>query len=589
VLTPDFRNDRQISICLSYEDGAACLSKQQTVCARAGANRITLNNARAKTLLADLFLTVVVAVQASSQTMSANPEAGSEACSTCHSQIYSSYSKTVMANASGLAGDGLITGEFKHKKSGVFYRVYQQNDRAWISYEREKESEFRGQRELLYFIGSGVKGRSYLFSVQGFLFETPINWYAQEHRWNMTPAYTEAREIPMNLPSYVDCLNCHSSGLQPPIEGTDSKFPGKPFLHAGITCERCHGVGEGHLQGNGPIVNPAKLAVERRDAICLECHFEGTVAVEQPGKRLYQFQPGDRLSDYIHYFLLTGTPPQKVQALSQVEALSLSACKRKAGDRMWCVSCHDPHKEPGVAEKVGYYRAKCLNCHGEAFGAKHHPDKPDCTQCHMPGLPNAAVAHTQSTDHRILRYPNGFQLPSPVAEPNVVSFPASALPQSTTRDFALVWASLAQRGIEGASRHAEQYLRMAVKERPDDPKLLSALGFIDQQGGREKEARELYERALKLDPLSSEAATNLGTLEARTGNLRRAVELWQRAFDRVPYRSAIGMDLAMAFCAAGQKEEARRYVLRVLDFNPDFTNAKRLLAHLNADPVRCKP
>ena len=544
---------------------------------------------RAKTLLAYLFSTVVLAFQASAQTVSANPEAGSEACSTCHSEIYGSYKKTVMARASGVAVDGLIAGEFKHKKSGVLYRVYEQNDRAWISYEREKESEFRGQRELLYFIGSGVKGRSYLFTVQGFLFETPINWYSQEHRWNMTPAYTDAREIPMNLPSYVDCLNCHTSGLQPPVEGTDSKFPGKPFLHGGITCERCHGVGEGHLEGKGPIVNPGRLAAERRDAICIECHFEGTVAVEQPGKRLYRFQPGDRLSDYIHYFLLLGTPSEKIQALSQVEALSLSVCKRKSGDKMWCVSCHDPHKEPSAAEKVGYYRGKCLNCHGERFGTKHHPDKPDCTQCHMPALPNEAVAHTESTDHRILRHPNGFQLSSTVAEPHVVSFPASATPQTTTRDLALVWESLAQRGIEGASRQAEQYLRKAVGERPDDPKLLSALGFIDQERGREKEARELYEHALKLDPLSNDAATNLGTLEARAGNLRRAVELWQGAFDRVPHRSAIGMDLSMAFCAAGQMEEARRYVLRVLDFNPDFTNAKRLLAHLNADPVKCKP
>ena len=56
----------------------------------------------AETLLADLFLTVVLAVQASSQTVSANPEAGSEACSTCHSEIYSSYRKTVMANATAL-------------------------------------------------------------------------------------------------------------------------------------------------------------------------------------------------------------------------------------------------------------------------------------------------------------------------------------------------------------------------------------------------------------------------------------------------------------------------------------------------------
>ena len=72
-----------------------------------------------------------------------------------------------MARASGLAADGLITGEFSHKQSGVRYRLYQQDDRTWMSYEREKESGFRGQRELLYFIGSGVKGRSYLFSVQG--------------------------------------------------------------------------------------------------------------------------------------------------------------------------------------------------------------------------------------------------------------------------------------------------------------------------------------------------------------------------------------------------------------------------------------
>ena len=200
----------------------------------------------------------------------------------------------------------------------------------------------------------------------------------------------------------------------------------------------------------------------------------------------YQFQPGDRLSDYIHYFLLAGTPAKKIQALSQVEALSLSVCKRKSGDKMWCVSCHDPHKEPSVAEKVGYYRGKCLTCHGAAFGAKHHADKPDCTQCHMPTLPNEAVAHTESTDHRILRYPNGFQLPEHYAEPRVVSFPASAMSQTTTRDFALVWESLAQRGIEGASRHAEQYLRTAVKERPNDPKLLSALGFIEQERGREK-------------------------------------------------------------------------------------------------------
>jgi tetratricopeptide (TPR) repeat protein len=537
---------------------------------------------------------------------------GSEACAGCHSEIYKFYSKTVMANASGLARDAVIAGDFNHKPSGVHYRVYEQDGRVWLSYEREEEG-LRGQRELLYFIGSGRKGRTYLFSEQGFLFEIPINWYSQEGRWEMTPAYSQAREIPMNLPAFMDCMNCHSSGLQAPAPGTNSQFFGQPFAHGGITCQRCHGAGQGHGQGKGTggeasrvhsagvdsslgddsIVNPAKLPAERRDAICMECHFEGTVAVPQAGKQVYQFQPGDRLEDFIHYFLLSGNAPQKPEALSQFEALSLSACKRKSGDKMWCGSCHDPHAEPEAGEKAAYYRNKCLACHGEAFAAKHHGDKPDCTRCHMPSLPSKDVAHTEGTDHRIQKYPNVPPLPrlevrgTPGAP--LVSFPEKDAGLATTRDFALGWETLAQRNVEGAANQAEFYLRKAEKEQPDDPVLLSALGFVEQRHGHEKEARELYERALKIDPRSNDAATNLGVLEARSGNLRRAVELWQGAFARVPERSAIGMNLAMVFCAAGQKEESLQFVQRVLEFNPDYMKAKQLRAHMNEDPVQCKP
>jgi hypothetical protein len=522
---------------------------------------------------------------------------GSEACSGCHAEIYKSYMKTVMARASGAASGALISGEFLHKQSGVRYRVYTQDGRAWMSYERASE-KFRAQRELLYFIGSGVKGRSYLFSDQGFLFQAPINSYSQERRWNMTPAYTEALEIPLNLPAFPDCLNCHSSGLQPPVPGTENKFAGKPFLHDGITCQRCHGSGDGHGADKGSIVNPAKLPAERRDAICMECHFEGAVAAEQPGRHLYQFQPGERFSDYIHYFLLSGNEPQKAEALSQVEALSLSECKRRSGDKMWCGSCHDPHKEPEAAGKATYYRGKCLACHGEEFAAKHHADKPDCTKCHMPALPSKDLAHTEATDHRIRRDPNAPPLPQlqvrgPEGAP-LVSFPENASAFATTRDFGLAWETLALRNAEGAPQRAEKYLKKAVKERENDPVLLSALGFVEQQHGNEKEARELYERSLKLDPLNNDplnndAAVNLGVLLARSGDLRRAVELWQGAFAKAPYRSTTGINLAMAFCVAGQVEEARKYVGRVLEFNPDSGKGKLLLEHMKEQPVQCRP
>jgi hypothetical protein len=190
---------------------------------------------------------------------------GSEECTRCHGEIAKSYENTGMAAASGSASEAVTPGTFEHKPSNVHYRVYGQGGTVWMSFEREGKDAIRGQRELLYFLGSGRKTRSYLFSDQGFLFQAPINWYSQERRWNMTPGYSEAQGIPMNLPSRQSCLTCHASGLRAPLPGTENKYAGKPFLHAGITCERCHGTGEAHLQGKGPMVNPATLPPERRD------------------------------------------------------------------------------------------------------------------------------------------------------------------------------------------------------------------------------------------------------------------------------------------------------------------------------------
>jgi len=48
--------------------------------------------------------------------------------------------------------------------------------------------------------------------------------------------------------------------------------------------------------------------------------------------------------------------------------------------------------------------------------------------------------------------------------------------------------------------------------------------------------------------------------------VRGAAELWERVFRRAPYRSAVGMDLAIVFCVAGQRDVARSYVQRVLEF-----------------------
>src|SRR5712671_2496746 len=140
-----------------------------------------------------------------------------KACARCHSSIYRSYTSTAMGRASGPAKENLIPADFLHARSGVHYRIYSEDNRIWLSFERPRDPAVRGNRELLYFIGSRRRGLTYLFATDGFVFESPINWYAKAGMWDMTPAYQNAREVPLNLPAYTSCLRCHVSGMQPPL------------------------------------------------------------------------------------------------------------------------------------------------------------------------------------------------------------------------------------------------------------------------------------------------------------------------------------------------------------------------------------
>ncbi len=523
----------------------------------------------------------------------ANEDAGDQACARCHSAIYDSYESTSMAHASGPAVDALTPTEFTHKESGVHYRIYSEDGRAWLSYERLNpehagDPQVRGKRELLYYIGSGRRGRSYLFETNGFLFESPVNWYANRQTWDMAPAYQSAREMPLNLPAYTSCLRCHVSGMQPPLPGTETHYPQPPFTHGGISCERCHGPGTAHVNG-GAIINPAKLSPARRDEICMQCHLEGKVAIERPGRHVYEFRPGNSLADYIRYFILVGANGAGLGAVSQVEALAQSECKKKSGDAMSCTSCHDPHRSPSSDERVSYYRSKCLACHGPTFAAKHHADKPDCTVCHMPASLSTDVAHTEVTDHRIAARPqisaqlleDSQERPSP---PRLVPFPFKQ--DVDARDLALAWRSL-ESGMTSEEHQVQESLVAAIKQFPEDPALLSALAYDAQKRKATAEARELYEKALKIDPTLIDAGVNLGVIEAQQGHVRAALRLWVDAFDRAPYRSSIGMNIARADCETGNVADARTTVSRVLEFNPDFGPAKEMLRPLDGSPPTC--
>ena len=540
---------------------------------------------------------------------------GSEACAKCHRAIFQSYSATPMAHASGPATQDFLPGDFRHAASGVHYRVFLENGDAWLGFDRDGDPPLHGKRKLEYFIGSGLRGKTYIFSENGFSFELPVNFYSKRSDapgggWDMAPKHQGAKEMPLTSPASSSCLTCHTSDAQAPQVGTENEYASPLFAHGGITCERCHGADISHGAGKsastaaagasasrganilpGKIINPAKLPPVRRDAICMQCHLEGNASVEQPGRHFYEFRAGEDLSDFVRYYVYTGGGNDNVRAVSQFEALEQSKCKRLTGDSMTCTSCHDPHASPPAGQRVSYFRAKCLACHGDGFAAKHHVEQPDCASCHMQRLRALDVAHTQATDHRILRVPIPQTASDPsqsaLTETNLRRFPP--VPVDSLRDPALAWSSLAGTGSQFALAQAQKLLPEALMQNPDDPELLAALGYSEQLRGLTDQAREHYEHALRVKPLALEAAANLALLEASAGNLDHAASLWKSAFARDPGRSTWGIDLARALCLSGHDAEAKAALARVLEFNPDLSTARGMVHQLESGEVKCTP
>ena len=311
-------------------------------------------------------------------------------CARCHADLTSSYLKTPHALASGPALTKLIPGFFTQAASGMTYSIGQQNGAAWLRYTDPLQPGFHGEHLLEDYLGSGHLGVTYLFSMDGFLFESPIAYYTHLAHYDMKPGLADISEGAPAIPIDSSCLRCHMSSVAKVDRGTLNHYTGAPFQYGGVTCESCHGDASAHVRSGGksPVVNPAKLTPDRRDSVCISCHLEGDKSVEKhPGSAL-DYRPGDSISRYLSFFVYNQAGAN-ARGVSEVEQFAASHCKRASGDSMSCTNCHDPHSVPLPDERVSYYRAKCLTCHGAgqqgtAFAATHHPVNPDCTSCHMP-------------------------------------------------------------------------------------------------------------------------------------------------------------------------------------------------------------
>jgi predicted CXXCH cytochrome family protein len=514
-------------------------------------------------------------------------------CRKCHEQIYDRYKKTPMAMGSGLALDGLDDMELHarnlmHDASAVTYRVTVRGGKAYLDYSRpagDVRGPLEGERQLDYFIGSGRRGRTFLYQQEGLWFEAPINWYGKKKLWDMAPAYEGATVMPDPLPVDPNCLHCHTSDTQLSTGAARNHYAGAPFLAAGVGCAACHGDATAHLAGvaggkpgTGPIVNPDSLDAVRRDSTCIQCHLEGDAAIYLPGKSLADFRPGDDLSKSVVYFIDRTKAQLGRRASSQYEALLRSACKRASGDKLTCTTCHDPHDSPAPAERVAYFRARCLGCHTGASMATHHPEQQNCASCHMPTRSTLDISHEQLTDHDIEANPKrSSRILTDLTRGSARDLVPVGGVTAGERELGLAYAELAQHGDRSSGEKALQLLKAAEAHGSNDADLHDRLGYLLQVSGDARGAASNYFASLKERPQDSTAAANLAVLDAGMGQSGEAVRLLTQVVKEDPSQTAAGLNLAFLECRMGRKEDAAATVRRMLEFNPDSVAARQML------------
>ncbi len=487
----------------------------------------------------------------------------SRECARCHTEIYRKYAATPMAMSSGSAGSALVPEQSFSTNSGYRYSIVRQGAKLFLDFAPER-------RELVYFVGSGAVARSYLISVDSFLYEAPATYYSRSRAWALSPGYDRYQFPFLTRAIAPACLECHATGVQA-VAGTQNGYRSLPFLEGGVGCERCHGPGTAHAASGkaADIVNPARLPADRRDSVCAQCHLSGEVRVDRAGKSMSGFTAGDSLSDHAIAFVRASSLPG-MKVTSHVENLAQSACRRASGDRLWCGSCHDPHFMPAPAEKAAWFRSKCQACHTPPECRRGD----NCIACHMPGTAVSDADHVVYTDHSIPRRV------IPRNQKNAIDAPLVAFGgvPVDSRDLGLGYAIVALREQNPAySARAFNLLREAERRSPDDPQTLSYLADLYKTRKDDRNAAKLYTRLYEVDRTQSAAPMNLGAYQMERGHDEEAIRLFKEALQISPALVLVRLNLAVALMRTGKPAEARPVLEKALEFNPTFAPARELL------------
>ncbi|TWU05072.1 multiheme c-type cytochrome [Stieleria varia] len=315
---------------------------------------------------------------------------GANVCAECHQEKHDSFIHTAHHRTSRLPETEAFGGSFEEGKNVLSTKspqvAFKMVERDGKFYQRVSYYGWQFEVPMDIIVGSGKLGESYLYWHEDGLYQANVSYAETADGWINSPGYLDG-DANYSRSIGSRCVECHFTYADSRGEG--NQFTESSFI-LGVSCERCHGTGEKHVEFHRQnkdekkgqhISVPTQLSRQGQLDLCGQCHSTVTPAKGEP----FAFQPGDRFEDRFE-----APDPNEagnsVHTSNQVARLSLSKCFQET--EMACADCHDPHKHERGNKRL--FSERCMKCHEVSeCGMNDQPvDGLDlaanCVDCHVP-------------------------------------------------------------------------------------------------------------------------------------------------------------------------------------------------------------
>lgn len=527
---------------------------------------------------------------------------GIDACKSCHADKYETFVHAQMGRSFKPATPAHSAADFDDARpvydphNDLYYQPFREGDALFLMEYRlqGRDTVHKRIERIDYIVGSGQHTNSHIMDVNGYLYQMPLTWYAQDGKWDLPPKFDGGNNYRFDRPIPLECMACHNA-TPSFVPGSGNRFT---EVAAGIDCERCHGPGSIHVaekqagrivdvtkEIDYTIVNPGKLPLDRQFDVCQRCHMQGATVFKE-GQTALDFRPGMRLADVMNVFWPRYADSTKSFIMaSHPDRLRMSECfigSRDGGeatDAMTCTTCHDPHV-PIEALGADHYRQVCQSCHTPEHTLTCTEAEPvrlaqgdNCVTCHMPVSGSSDIPHVRITDH-FIRVPEALPEEEVEARKQFVGLASLIDPNPSAKEVADGYLTYYE---EFSNRpdfldSAEVYLQKAGVEHTRQalaPSLVRLWFFQKKHGA-------IVELAQTLDTGTVPDAWTwyrIGEAYYQSGRYSEAAQAYERAVDLAPAHLQFMNKLATTYTAIQRLDDALAVFDTILDAHPGFGDA----------------